>query len=140
MGVSPRSTPASPVQSRGSAIFKLDSSKQEAAAETARRKIAEVDLEIGLAQIDIVKAEGQIQEAQSSYQQALDELETKRELQRRNPGIVAARDIEKLEVLVQGRLGALSAARLRNNRLTERVSAVLPAQKASAEASLVRPM
>ncbi|MEA2987058.1 MAG: hypothetical protein QOD94_3312, partial [Alphaproteobacteria bacterium] len=87
---------------KGAPIFKLDSSAQEAAAETARRKIEEVNAEIALAQIDIVKAEGQIQEARSSHQQAVDELETKRELQRRNPGIVAPRDIEKLELVVEG--------------------------------------
>src|SRR5688572_11875515 len=60
---------------KGAPIFKLDSSAQEAAAETARRKIAEVNAEIALAQIDIVKAEGQIQEATSSHQQAVEELE-----------------------------------------------------------------
>ena len=80
-------------------IFRLDSSQQEAAAETARRKIAEVDAEIGLAKIDILRSDGQIQEATSSHQQALDELETKRELQRRNPGIVPFRDIERLELV-----------------------------------------
>ncbi|MEA2984141.1 MAG: hypothetical protein QOD94_395, partial [Alphaproteobacteria bacterium] len=119
-------------------IFRLDSSQQEAAAETARRKIAEVDAEIGLAKIDVVKADGQIQEATSSHQQALDELETKRELQRRNPGIVAARDIEKLELVAQGRLGAITAATAAKQSAMERVSAVLPAQKASAQAALAQ--
>lgn len=119
-------------------IFRLDSSQQEAAAETARRKIAEVDAEIGLAKIDILRSDGQIQEATSSHQQALDELETKRELQRRNPGIVAARDIEKLELVAQGRLGAITAATAAKQSAMERVSAVLPAQKASAEAALAQ--
>ena len=123
---------------KGAPIFRLDSSTQEAAAETARRKIAEVNAEIALAQIDIVKAEGQIQEARSTHQQAVDELETKRELQRRNPGIVAARDIEKLELVVEGRLGAITSATAAKQSATERVSAVLPAQKASAEAALAQ--
>src|SRR5882757_6582418 len=48
---------------KGEVIFKLDSSKQEAALETARRKIAEVDAALLAAQADILKAEGQIQEA-----------------------------------------------------------------------------
>jgi multidrug resistance efflux pump len=123
---------------KGAPIFRLDSSQQEAAAETARRKIAEVDAETALARIDIVKADGQIQEATSSHQQAVDELETKRELQRRNPGIVASRDIEKLEQVVAGRLGAITSATAGKQSATERVSAVLPAQKASAEAALVQ--
>ena len=91
-----------------------------------------------MAQIDIVKAEGQIQEATSSHQQAVEELETKRELQRRNPGIVPFRDIEKLELVVEGRLGAITSATAAKQSATERVSAVLPAQKASAEAALAQ--
>jgi multidrug resistance efflux pump len=123
---------------KGDPIFRLDSSEQEAAAETARRKIAEVDAELAAAEIDIRKADGQLQDATSSHQQALDELDTKRELQRRSPGIVPARDIEKLEVVVQGRLGAMNAATAAKQSATQRVSAVLPAQKASAEAALAQ--
>ena len=121
---------------KGAPIFRLDSSKQEAAAETARRKIAETDAELALARIDIEKADGQLQEARSAHQQALDELETKRELQRRNPGIVATRDIERLEVTVAGRLGAIAAATAAKRSAEQRVSTTLPAQKASAEAQL----
>ena len=95
---------------QGAPIFRLDSSKQEAAAETARRKIAEVDAAMVVARADIVAAEGKIQEARSAYQQAVDELETKQELYRRNPGAVAVRDIERLQVAVEGRQGAIDAA------------------------------
>jgi multidrug resistance efflux pump len=123
---------------KGAPIFKLDSSKQEAAAEVARRKIAEVEAELRVAQIDILKSEGQIQEAKSSHQQALDELETKRELQKRNPGMVPLREIERLEVTAQGRLGAITSATAAKQSATERVSAVLPAQNASAEAALAQ--
>ena len=68
---------------KGAPIFRLDSSKQEAAVETARRKIAEVDAALVVARTDVSKAEGQLQEAKSHYQQTMDELETKEELQRR---------------------------------------------------------
>jgi multidrug resistance efflux pump len=123
---------------KGAPIFRLDNSQQEAAAETARRKIAEVDADLALAKIDIVKADGQIEEAKSSLQQAMDELDTKRELQRRNAGIVAARDIEKLEQAVAGRQGTLTSATAAKQSATEKVSSVLPAQKASAEAALAQ--
>src|ERR1700745_4125825 len=43
---------------KGQPLFRLDSSTQEAAVETARRKIAEVDADMAMAKIDIVKAEG----------------------------------------------------------------------------------
>ena len=122
--------------SKGAPIFRLDSSKQEAAAESARRKIAETDAEMLVARADILKAEGQIQEAKSAHQQTVDELQTKRELQRRNAGNVAFRDIEKLEVNLAGRQGAIDAATAAKQQAEERIASLLPAQKASAEAAL----
>lgn len=126
---------SAPVKS-GEPIFRLDSSKQEAALETARRKIAEVDAAMLAAQADVLKADGQIQQAQGDYQQASDELNTKRELQQRNPGMVPQRDIEKLQVLLAGRQGALDAATASKQSATTRVSALLPAEKASAQAAM----
>jgi multidrug resistance efflux pump len=123
---------------KGEVLFKLDSSKQQAALETARRKIAEVDAAMTAAQTDIVKAEGQIQEARSSLQQATDDLDVKRELQRRNPGIVPQRDIEKLEVLAQGRQGSLDAANAAKQSAMARLTSLLPAERASAEAALAQ--
>ena len=104
--------------------------------ETARKKIAEVDAEMVVAKADIAAAEGKIQEAKGAYQQAVDELETKQELQRRNPGIVAARDIEKLQLAVDGRQGAIISATAAKDAAVGRVSTLLPAAKASAEAAL----
>src|SRR5215471_20813348 len=72
---------------KGAVLFKLDSSKQEAAVETAKRKVAEVDAQLVAAKVDVVKAEAQLQQANADYKQAKDELEVKTELQRRNPGI-----------------------------------------------------
>src|SRR5688500_7228718 len=62
---------------QGAPIFRLDSSRQEAAAETARRKIAESEAAMVVARTDIVQAEGRIQETRSAHQQAVDELATK---------------------------------------------------------------
>jgi multidrug resistance efflux pump len=114
---------------KGEVIFKLDSSKQQAAMETSRRKIVEVDAEMLTAQADVLKSEGQIQQAKSDFQQASDELDVKRELQKRSPGIVPQRDIEKLEVLLAGRQGALDAATASKQSLMTRVTALLPAEK-----------
>ncbi|TAK50301.1 MAG: HlyD family secretion protein [Xanthobacteraceae bacterium] len=122
--------------SEGAPIFRLDSATQDAAAETARRRIAEVDAQMALARTDLAKADGQVQEARSAHQQTLDELETKQELQRRNPGNVPAREIERLQVLLQGRLGAIASASASRQNAVERIDVLLPAQKASAEAAL----
>src|SRR3954469_17519835 len=94
---------------KGAPIFRLDSSKQEAAVETSRRKIIEIDAEVMVAQADVLKFDGQIRQARSERQQTLDELETKRELQRRNPGNVPAREIERLEERAEGQVGAIAA-------------------------------
>jgi multidrug resistance efflux pump len=123
---------------KGAPLFRVDSSSQEAAVETARRRIAEVEADLVVAGADLLKAEGQIQEAKSAHQQAVDELETKQELQRRNPGIVAQRDIERLQLLVQGRLGGIAAAEAARQAVAARISSLLPAQKASAEAALAQ--
>jgi multidrug resistance efflux pump len=124
--------------SKGDVIFRLDSSRQEAALETAKRKIAEVDAAMVTAEADVAKAEAQIQEARSAHQQAKDELDVKSELQRRNPGIVPQRDIEKLQVAVDQRQAGIDAAVAGKQSLLARVSALLPAEKASAEASLAQ--
>ncbi|MHC2755933.1 hypothetical protein ACVIU7_000994 [Bradyrhizobium liaoningense] len=121
---------------QGDVLFRLDSAKQEAALLTAKRKIAEIDAAMLAAQADVMKAEGQLQEAKSSLQQAQDELDTKTELQKRNPGIVPQRDIEKLGVAVAGRQGTLDAATSSRQSAMTRLDALLPAEKASAEAAL----
>lgn len=125
---------SSPIK-KGEVIFRLDSSKQEASLESAKRKIAEVEAQLVTARSDVVKAEAQIEEARSSHQQALDELEVKKELQRRNPGIVAQRDIEKLQVIVNGRQAAIDSSVAARDSALSRLSAQLPAEKASAEAA-----
>jgi len=122
----------------GAPIFRLDSSKQEAAVETARHKIAQVEAEMAVARTDVLKADGEIKQATSARQQTLDELETKRELYRRNPGNVAFREIERLEVRAEGQLGDIAAATAAKQGAEERVSTLIPAQKASAEAELAQ--
>jgi multidrug resistance efflux pump len=121
---------------KGEPIFRLDSSKQESALETARRKIAEVDAEMTVARVDVAKAEGQLKEAQSNHQQTLDELEAKQELYRRNPGNVPFREIERLQERAKGQLGAIDAATASKQSIEARISSLLPAEKANAEAAL----
>ncbi|HWX28040.1 MAG TPA: biotin/lipoyl-binding protein [Steroidobacteraceae bacterium] len=121
---------------KGDPIFKMDSSRQEAALETARARIAEVDASAETAKADILTSEGKLQEAKGSLQQAQDELRTKMQLQARNADIVAAREIEKLQTLVATRQGEVDAAAATKQSVETRITSVLPAQKASAEAQL----
>jgi multidrug resistance efflux pump len=123
---------------KGTVLFTLDSSKQKAALETATRKVAEVDAQLVNARIDVVKAEAQLQQANSDYKQAKDELDVKSDLQRRNPGIVPQRDIDKLQVAVDGRQAGIDAAAAAKKSAEVQVSTLLPASKASAEAELAQ--
>ncbi|MGM4894401.1 HlyD family secretion protein [Tardiphaga sp. 839_C3_N1_4] len=120
---------------KGDVLFRLDSSKQDAALETAKRKIVEVEASLISARTDVAKADAQIGEAKAAHQQAKDELDVKTELQRRNPGIVPQRDIEKLQVLVDQRQAGIDAATAARESSQLRVSTLLPAERASAEAA-----
>jgi multidrug resistance efflux pump len=122
----------------GDVLFTLDSSKQKAAVETATRKIAEIDAQLVNAKVDVVKAEAQLQQANSDYKQAKDELDVKSDLQKRNPGIVPQRDIEKLQVVVDGRQAAIDAASAARQSAEVQVTTLLPASRASAEAELAQ--
>lgn len=123
---------------QGAPIFRLDSSTQEAAVEAAKRKIAEVDAALVVAQSDIVATEGQIREAKSAHKQALEELQTKQELNKRNAATVAAREIDRLENIVDGRQGAIASATAAKQAAEARISILLPAERASATAALAQ--
>ncbi|MGH6901366.1 MAG: HlyD family secretion protein [Geminicoccaceae bacterium] len=120
----------------GTPLFRLDSSKQQAAVESARRRITEVDAALEVARIGLQVAEGRIAEAQGSYDQALEEYETRARLFKRNPDAVSKRDVEKAKTLADARKGALDAAIASRSSTEAEVNTLLPAQKASAQAAL----
>ncbi len=120
----------------GDPIFRLDSSTQAAELETARRRAAEIEAQIVQGQSEIAAAVGQVDQAKGALQQAIDELETKQELNRRNQDIVARREIERLQNLVKTRQGGVDAAEAQLKSVQSKIEMVLPAQRASAEAQL----
>jgi multidrug resistance efflux pump len=121
---------------KGDPLFKMDSTRQEAAVDKALAEIAEVEASSATAQADVLTSEGKLDEAKGSLEQAQDELRTKTQLQQRNADIVAAREIEKLQTLVATRQGAVDAAAAAKQSVETRITSVLPAQKASAQAQL----
>lgn len=123
---------------KGAPIFTLDGRSQEAAVEAARRKIAEVDATLVVAKADILAFDGKIQEARSALQQALDELQTKRELRQRNENVVATRELERLENIVAGREAAVASATASQAAAQTKIVTLLPAERASAQAALAQ--
>lgn len=121
---------------KGDRIFRLDDRSQRSAVETARRRMAETDAAMVVAKADIATADGRLQQAKSDYQQALEELQTKQELYKRNPDAVPRREIERLINLVEARDGAADAAQAQREGSIARLEKLLPAEKASAQAAL----
>ena len=118
----------------GQPIFTLDSSEEEAALEVARRRLAEIDAELAQAKIQLAASQGKIQEAQNSYQQALDELAVQTQLVERD--VAARRTMEKLQLVADGRKGTLMAVEADSQVIATQISTLLPAQRARAEAEL----
>ncbi len=93
---------------KGAPIFRLDSSQQEAAVETARRRSAEIEAAMVVAQTDLLAADAQIQQAKSAYQQALEELQTKTELNRAMPILSRAATLSVCKISwMAGRRGSM---------------------------------
>ncbi|MBL8568556.1 MAG: HlyD family secretion protein [Phreatobacter sp.] len=119
----------------GAPLFRLDSTAHQAALDTAISRIAEIDAQIAVSTADLAAADGQIQQAEAAHRQAEDDLNRQLELQRRNAGAVAQRDVDRQQSLVDVRKGAVVAAIASKESLRTRISTLLPAQKASAEAA-----
>jgi multidrug resistance efflux pump len=122
----------------GQPLFRLDDETQRTAVETARRAVAEVDAAASVAAADLAQAEARILEADGALQQAVDELRTKQELYRRNADVVARREVERLQVMVQTRQAGVAAASGARQGVATRLSEQIPAQRASAEAALAQ--
>jgi multidrug resistance efflux pump len=120
----------------GDPLFKMDSTRQEAALERARLHVVQVDASVATAKADVLTAEGKLSEAKGALEQARDELRTKSTLQQRNADVVAAREIEKLQTLVATRQGTVDAAAAARDSAQTKITTVLPAERASAEAEL----
>ncbi|KAB0570731.1 HlyD family secretion protein [Brucella pituitosa] len=119
----------------GEPLFKLDDSKQKAALETARKRIAEIDAEMVVAKTDLVAADALIKQGEIAFVQAQNDVNTQLELQRRNSNIVARKDIERLQSIADGKGSELAAATASKQTLETKINSLLPAQRASIEAA-----
>jgi multidrug resistance efflux pump len=120
----------------GQPLFRLDSTDQEAAIETAKRRIAEVDAAMEVARSQLGEADGKIAQARGLLQQALDEYNTRAELMRRNPSAISQREVDRAQVAVDTQQGLVDAAVAGKASIETQIEFQLPAQKASAEAAL----
>ncbi|MBW8638150.1 HlyD family secretion protein [Hoeflea sp. WL0058] len=122
----------------GAPLFRLDSSKQQAAVDAAQTQIAEVDAQLAVAEKELAGADGQVTQAQGAYKQALDELNTKQELLNRDASTVSQREVERLQTVVDTREGGVASAIANRQSVETKINTLLPAQKKSAEAALAQ--
>lgn len=122
----------------GDPIFRLDTRRQEAAAETARRQITEAEVALVLAESDLAVAEGTVQSATALLQQAEDELTRILKIRRANPGGISAQQEDTQRALMESRRGELKAITAQRNMAQIRKDALLPAQRATAVAVLLQ--
>lgn len=122
--------------SAGQPLFRLDDSLQRTALATAEQRVTEIEAQIAVSEANLVTADGEIQAAEGAYKQALEELNTKLELRERNSDVVPLREIEKLQNIVDGRFGSLSAAKAAKQALQVTTTTLLPAQRAVAMAQV----
>jgi len=122
----------------GEPIFRLNTSRQQGAAETSRRHIAEVDAALVLAQLEIEVAQGNIQSATGALRQAEDDLNRRLQMRQRNRDLVSEQEIENLRNEVSSQAGTLVAASAQLDMVQARIDTLLPAQRASAEATLAQ--
>ena len=120
----------------GDPLFRMDTTRQEAAVETQRKRIAEAEAAMVVAAVDVTAADGKVSEARATLQQVQDDLRTKSELVKGGSTAVARRDLETLQVSEAAAKGALAAAEATRDAAQQRLDTLLPAQKATAEAAL----
>lgn len=122
----------------GDPIFRLDTSRQEAAAQTASRRIAEVDAALVMAESEADAADGNIRSAEGALAQAEDNLARRQAARQRSPASISEQEIAALTAVVESRRGAVDAARAQRDAVQVRKDRLLPAQRASAVAALAQ--
>ncbi len=120
----------------GQPLFRLDSTQQQAALETARRQLAEVEAAKIVARSQLAEAEGRIVQARGQLRQAREEFEVRQEVLRRSPGSIAERDVARMQITMETAQGALDSALAARESVVSQLEFQLPAEMASAEAAL----
>ncbi len=122
----------------GEPIFRLETSRERAAAETARRRIKEIDAALVLSKSELDVARGEIVSAEVELRRAQDELERFEAISARDSGAVSEQELENLRANFQTSEGELEAARAAAAVAQARISGLLPAERERAEAEFAQ--
>jgi len=120
---------------KGEPLFKLDSASQEAAVETARSSLEEIEAKFSLVKADLDEAEGAVSSTESRLTQAKDDL--RRTLEVAEGGdLVSERDIELSKSKVVMLEGELVSEIARRDEVLANLNTFLPAQQETARDTL----
>ena len=120
----------------GDEIFRLDDSRQQAALDTARTILGEIEADIVLAEASLEVSIAKVESAQASLRQSELELARSLELQKRNSGVVTEQEIDRQTALVDTRKASLKAAQAGQKESEARLDEQLPAKRINALAAL----
>lgn len=122
----------------GDLLFRLDPSSQQAAVETARRKIQEVDAQLEVAKTELAAAVAGVKQAEAAVDVIEDDYLRNKALLDRGSAAVPVAQVERQENELNVRRGALEAAQANQAFAEEKIEIQLPAERASAIASLAQ--
>ncbi|PSL20596.1 HlyD family secretion protein [Shimia abyssi] len=122
--------------SSGDPIFRLETSQQEAAAETARRRLDEIAAAAGLIGTEIAGAEARLKAAEVELAQFRDDLQRREDVAVRNGTVVSEQELARLRSGVEAAALMRDGAEAALEGAKQRRDMVLPAQAASARAML----
>jgi multidrug resistance efflux pump len=124
----------------GDPIFRLNTTRQRTAAETALRQIDEIDAALVVARSEFDVAQGNVRSAEAALRNAEDDLVRREQMQQRNSAVVSEQEIAALRAAVESQKGAFDAARAGRYIMQSNIDVVLPAQRARAESVLAQTM
>ena len=122
----------------GDPLFRLETLREEAAAQTAQRRIAEIDAALVEATIELKVIQGTIFSAEAALREARDDLRRRQAIFDRNPVSISEQEIVRLQSIVEQREGDLDVATARRDAIQTNLNYVFPAQRERAEAELAQ--
>ncbi|MEM8730460.1 MAG: biotin/lipoyl-binding protein [Pseudomonadota bacterium] len=120
----------------GDPIFQIDDARQQAALDTARATLDEIDAEIVMAAADLRAATATVNQAQALLDEYETELGRTQELMDRGSSAVSEQQLDQQVARAEAQAAAVEAARSQEASSQARVETLLPAEKASAEAAV----
>ncbi|WP_068116691.1 HlyD family secretion protein [Tropicimonas marinistellae] len=122
----------------GDVLFALDDSAQRAAVLTAESKVKEIEVAFVTADAELAAAESLINQAKAALNQAQEEFDVRNKLLTEGSPATSEREVERLQNVVDERIAGLDSAEAQKQAVEAKINEQLPAQLASAEASLAQ--